>query len=141
MPARFKIFPEQHLIFTRYYDTVVIDDYVNVVEGVIAHPDFDIHYTHLIDLTHLKKIKRDYLKVMMVQARLADLVVRSRSDILNVVIAPTPVALSAANMALKSWDRLDTKIVGRIVTNYNEAASLLACQNNKLLSLRDEILL
>ncbi len=139
MPASFRIFPDHHLIFTRYYGKVVIDEYIDTVEGVIAHLDFNIHQKHLIDLTDLTKLKREYVKVLLVQARLTDLVARSRSDILNVVIAPTPVAKDAAKMALRSWDNLETKIIGRIVNTLPEAATLLGIEDDHLRALRDEI--
>jgi hypothetical protein len=139
LPAHFRIYPEHHLVFSRYSGTVVIDEYISTVEGIAAHPDFNIHYKHLIDLGAMTKIKREYLKVMRIQARIAELVTRSRTDIMNVVIAPTPVALDAANMALRSWERLDTKVVGRIVTDMSRAAVLLGLPHDTLLALQREI--
>lgn len=139
LPANFRISPEHHLIFSRYFGTVVIEDYIDIVEGVISHPDFDIHQKHLIDLTHLEKLKRNYLKMMMIQARLADLVAQSRSDILHVIVAPNPVAIDAAKTVLKSWDRLETKVIGRVVRNLDEAATLLGLSEKQIYSLKDEI--
>jgi len=128
----FRILPEYNLVYARYSDTVTIDDYLAVVEGVCGHPDFHVQFKHLIDLTHLKKIKREYVKVMLAQARIADLVANSTSDILSVVVAPTPVAMEAASLVVRSWDKLDTPVVRRIVSDMTEAEALLGCRHGIL---------
>ena len=111
---------------------MTIDDYLAVVEGVRDHPDFKVQFKHLIDLTQLTGIKREYIKVMLAQARIAELVAKSASDILSVVVAPTPVAMEAASMVIRSWDKLDTPVVRRIVSNMSEAEALLGCKQGTL---------
>jgi hypothetical protein len=111
---------------------VTIDDYLAVVEGVRNHPDFQVQFKHLIDLTHLTGIKREYVKVMMAQARIAELVAGSTSDILSVVVAPTPIAMEAASLVIRSWDKLDTPVVRRIVSDMSEAEALLGCKQGTL---------
>ncbi len=103
-----------------------------VVEGVRKHPDFQVQFKQLIDLTHLTNIKRDYIKVMLAQARIAELVAKSTSDILSVVVAPTPIAMEAASMVIRSWDKLDTPVVRRIVSDMAEAEALLGCKQGTL---------
>jgi len=128
----FRLLPEHNLVYARYSGTVTIDDYLAVVEGVRKDPDFSLHYKHLIDLTQLTGIKREYVKVMMAQARIAELVANSTSDILSVVVAPTPIAMEAASLVIRSWDKLDTPVVRRIVSNMSEAEALLGCRKGVL---------
>lgn len=130
MASFFRIFPAQNLIYARYSGTVVTDEYLSVVNGVMNHPDFRAEFKHLIDLTDLTEIKLDYVKVMKAQARIADLITQTESDVLSVVVAPTPFAMDAARMVLRSWDGLDTPVVRRIVSNMSEAAFLLGLQKN-----------
>ncbi len=128
----FRLFPEHSLVYVRYSGTVTIDDYLSVVEGVRDHPDFSLDFKHLIDLTRLTNLKREYVKVMMAQARIAELVASSRSDILSVVVAPTPIAMEAASLVIRSWDKLDTPVVRRIVSDMSEAEALLGCRKGTL---------
>ena len=97
----------------------------------MKHPDFRAEFKHLIDLTDLTEIKLDYAKVMKAQARIAGLIANAKSDVLSVVVAPTPVALEAAKMVLRSWDGQDTPVVRRIVSDMSEAGFLLGLQKNK----------
>ena len=135
----FRILPEHSLVYARYSGEVTIDDYLGVVEGVQNHPDFRIEFKHLIDLMDLTEIKLDYVKVMKAQAQIAGLVANATSDILSVVVAPTPIALQAAKMVLRSWDDLDTPVVRRIVSNLTQAAVLLGLPKNTLLDLQKQI--
>jgi len=127
----YQILPEHSLIYASYSDTVVTDEYLRVVNGVMDHPDFRVEFKQLIDLTELKEIRLDYVKVMKAQARMADLIANARCDILSVVVAPTPVALEAAKMVLRSWDGQDTPVVRRIVSDMSKAAILLGFGKNK----------
>ncbi len=135
MPSFFRILPEHSLVYARYNGEVTINDYLSVVEGVRNHPDFRVEYKHLVDLRDLTGIKLEYVKVMKAQARIVDLIADAKSDILSVVVAPTPIALEAAKMVLRSWDNLDTPVVRRIVSNISEAEVLLGCRTGKLADL------
>ena len=139
MASYFRILPEHNLVYARYSDTVTIDDYLAVVEGVRDHPDFQVQFKHLIDLTHLTGIKREYVKVIMAQARIAELVASSTSDILSVVVAPTSIAMEAASLVIRSWDKLDTPVVRRIVSDMSEAEALLGCKQGTLLELLKQL--
>jgi len=135
LPSFFRILPEHSLVYARYNGEVTINDYLSVVEGVRNHPDFRVEYKHLVDLRDLTGIKLEYVKVMKAQARIVDLIADAKSDILSVVVAPTPIALEAAKMVLRSWDNLDTPVVRRIVSNISEAEVLLGCRTGKLADL------
>lgn len=135
MAYSYQFFPEHNLIYVRYSGVVTIDDYLSVIEEVPKHPDFHIESKQLIDLTYLTKIKPNYVKVMMAQARIAEYVAKSTSDILSVVVAPTPVAMEATKMVLRSWDKLDTPVVRRVVSDMTEAELLLGLPKNKLAQL------
>ena len=132
MASYFCVLPEQSLVYARYSGAITIEDYLYVVEGVMKHPDFRIEFKHLIDLMDLTEIKLEYVKVMKAQAQIAGLVANAKSDILSVVVAPTPIALEAAKMVLRSWDSLDTPVIRRIVSNLTEAAVLLGLPKNTL---------
>jgi len=135
----FKIIPQHSLIYVRYSGTVTIGDYASVVEGVAAHPDFSIEHKHLIDLTRLVRVKREYFKVMLMQARIAEWVAKARSEILSVVVAPTPEAMHATKMVLQSWERLDTPVVRRVIPDMEQAASLLGLDQSMLDGILAEI--
>ena len=139
MASYFTVIPQHSLLYVRYSGIVTIDDYASVVEGVAAHPDFSIEHKHLIDLTHLVKIKRDYFKVMLMQARIAEWVAKARSEILSVVVAPTPEAMHATKMVLRSWEHLDTPVVRRVIPDMEQAASLLGLEDATLRTILGEI--
>ena len=139
LPHFFTIIPEHNLIYVRYSGVVTIEDYVRVVEGVTAHPGFSIEHKHLVDLTHLKRVKREYFKIMLMQARIAEWVARARAEILSVMVAPTPEAMATAKMVLRSWERLDTPVVRRVIPAMEQAASLLGLEDATLRRILDDI--
>ncbi len=130
-----RIFPGHDLVYIRYSGMATLDDYIAVVEEYPRHPDFRLGQKHLIDLSHLGGIERDYTRIMALQAKIAEFASRTPSEIMSVVVAPTPVALEATQIVFRSWQDLDTPVVRRVVPSMAEACGLLGIGEEELAGL------
>ncbi len=127
-----RIFPEHDLAYIRYSGMASLDDYISVVEEYPRHPDFRLGQKNLIDLTHLEGIERDYTRIMALQAKIAEYATRAPSEIMSVVVAPTPVAREATQIVFRSWQDLDSPILRRVVPSMEEACDLLGIEEETL---------
>ncbi len=132
MAGYFRIFPEHNLVYVRYSGAASIADYISVVDGYTAHPDFNAHHKNLIDLCSLESFERDYAAVFALQARTAEYAMAAQADILSIMVAPSTIAMEAAQLILRSWEGLDSPVVRRIVPSMDEAATLLGIGNDTL---------
>ena len=125
MPGHFRIFPDQGLAVFRYWGHARLRDYEDVVRRFPEDPEFSLKLKHLVDLSDIVRFERNPLKLMLLQARIAEYTTRARSEILSVVLAPTETGRKAAQMVKASWDRLDSGVVRRVVARIDDAALLL----------------
>lgn len=132
MPGHFAIFPEENLAVFRYWGRGRFIDYERIVAEFPAHPDFSLELKHVVDLRDLQSYQRNPLRLMLLQARIAEHALKARSEILSVIIAPHPVAQKAARIVLASWEKLDTGVVRRIVENSADAADLVGLPPERL---------
>ena len=132
MPSHFRIFPEHGTAVFRYWGRVRLRDYEDVVRRFPEDPDFSLELKHLVDVSELERLERNPLRLMLLQARIAEYTTRARSEILSVVLAPTETGRKAAQMVKASWDRLDSGVVRRVVTRLDDAALLLGIDEEEL---------
>lgn len=139
MAGYFKVFPEHSLVYVRYSGAASIADYLAVVEGYTSHPDYDTHHKNLIDLRTLESFERNYTAALAMQAKIAEYAMKAQSDILSVMVAPSPVALEVTKLVTRSWEGIDTPVVRRIIPSMDEAASLLGLSQETLDSLLAQV--
>ncbi len=125
MPACFRIFPEHGVVVFRYWGDARLSDYEDMIRTFPENPDFSLALKHLVDLGALERFERNPLKLMLLQARIAEHTARAPSEILSVMLAPTEIGRKAARLVKASWDRLDSGVVRRVVSRIDEAALLL----------------
>lgn len=104
MSLTFQIFPRRGMVFVRYEGTALIADSARVFGEYISHPDFAPGQKQLVDLSHVTGFERDFPRLFDLQMRKADVFVRNDYQTLMVYYAPHKVALSLANIVVRSWD-------------------------------------
>ena len=139
MAGFFRIFPEHNLVYVRYSGAASIADYIAVVEGYTSHPDYDPHHKNLVDLRFLEDFERDYTALLALQARIAEFAMTAQADILSVVVAPSPVAMEAATLIMRSWEQIDTPVVRRMIPCMDEAGPLLGIPKETLDGLLEQV--
>jgi len=64
--------------------------------------------------------------------QIAEYATRAPSEIMSVVVAPTPVAREATQIVFRSWQDLDSPILRRVVPSMEEACDLLGIEEETL---------
>jgi hypothetical protein len=127
-----RIYPELDLAWVRYHGDVTDADYRAVVAAYPEHPDFRLGQRMLVDLRDMRSLKFRHLLVIALQARIADYAMRSPNEILQVIVAPSSLAMKATSTVLRSWRGLSTPVVRRVVGELDEAATILGIDEAKL---------
>ena len=120
MPASFQILPQHNLVYVRYSGLMLVEDSLKAFGAYAQHPDARPGQRHLIDLSRITDMERDFARVMQLQAtKGADLAMRE-TETLMVYFANTPVSLKAAALAKNGWSASQGVIA--IVQETEEAA-------------------
>ncbi|MCR9110110.1 hypothetical protein [Marivita sp. XM-24bin2] len=120
MPAQFQILPQQNLVYVRYSGVMLVEDSLKAFGAYAQHPDARPGQRHLIDLSRITDMERDFARIMQLQAtKAADLAMRE-TETLMVYFANTPVSLRAAALAKNGWSASQGVIA--IVQESEEAA-------------------
>lgn len=120
MPASFHILPQHNLVYVRYSGLMLVEDSLKAFGAYARHPDARPGQRHLIDLSRITDMERDFARVMQLQAtKGADLAMRE-AETLMVYFANTPVSLRAAALAKNGWSASQGVIA--IVQETEEAA-------------------
>ncbi|RMD88762.1 MAG: hypothetical protein D6811_13445 [Alphaproteobacteria bacterium] len=120
-----RIEPDLDLAWVRYHGDVTDADYREVVAAYPEHPHFRLGQRMLVDLRDMRSLKFRHLLVIALQARIADHALRSPNEILQVIVAPSSLAMKATSTVLRSWRGLSTPVVRRVVGELDEAATIL----------------
>ncbi len=103
MPASFQILPQHNLVYVRYSGLMLVEDSLKAFGTYAQHPDARPGQRHLIDLSRITDMERDFARVMQLQAaKGADLAMRE-TETLMVYFANTPVSRKAAALAKNGW--------------------------------------
>jgi hypothetical protein len=135
MPAEFHILPDHNLVYVQYSGLMLVEDSLKAFGAYAKHPDARPGQRHLIDLSRITDMERDFARVMQLQAtKGADLAMRE-TETLMVYFANTPASLKAAALAKNGWSASQGVIA--IVQETEEAAlaalGLAAASINALL--------
>jgi hypothetical protein len=114
---------------------MLVEDSLKAFGAYAKHPDARPGQRHLIDLSRITDMERDFARVMQLQAtKGADLAMRE-TETLMVYFANTPASLKAAALAKNGWSASQGVIA--IVQETEEAAlaalGLAAASINALL--------
>ena len=103
MPATFHILPEHNLVYVRYTDMMRVEDSLNAFAAYTRHPDARPGQRHLIDLSRITDMERDFVKIMHLQASKGAELAMREAETLMVYFANTPLSLRCAALAKNGW--------------------------------------
>lgn len=134
MAVSFRILPDRGLVYIRY------DGSLNATEGMVAfrdymaHPDCRPGQKHLVDLSRVTTVERDYAVILQLQATKADHFLGPATETLIVYFAPTPVPRQAAGIILRSWDGVD-HVIARVLDDEAQALAVLGQPERRIADL------
>lgn len=103
MPATFQILPQHNLVYVRYSGMMLVEDSLRAFGAYATHPDARHGQRHLIDLSRITDMERDYARIMQLQALKGATLAMRETETLMVYFANTPLSLMAAAMAKNGW--------------------------------------
>lgn len=124
MPVRFQILPKHGLVYVRYDGFARFEDTNSVFARYASDPEARPGQKHLVDLSRMTGMERDFVKLMEMQAKKADVFMGTGQQTLMVYYAPTPVSLELAHIILRSWEPVDM-VIARIQEEETKALTLL----------------
>ena len=103
MPATFEILTELNLVYVRYTGVMLVDDSLEAFGAYARHPDAHPGQRHLIDLSRITDMERDFTRVMQLQAYKGEELAHRGPDTIMVYLATTPISRRAATLAKNGW--------------------------------------
>ena len=137
MPLTYRILPRRGLVYVRFFGHIRIADSAAALETFANDPEFRFGLRQLIDLTDVTGFDDDYVALMRVHAKKADVFRPTEIETLNVYIAPGEDALRLSRHILKSWDGIPG-MIHRVVRDEAQAMHILGLQHASVGQFMDE---
>ncbi|MEN8658358.1 hypothetical protein [Marivita sp.] len=120
MAVTVQIIPEHNLVYVKYTGQMLVSETAAALTEFAKHPLAGPGLRHLVDLTCLTDIDRDYAKFMELQAAKVETMASHGIETFMVYLANTPVGLHAANLGKNGWTP-ESGVVAIVVENEDHA--------------------
>ena len=124
MPIKADILAERGLIYFKFSGYVTVGEALASMEAITQKPEFRVGMKHFVDFQDVTDYERDYVKVLELQAKVADHVIQDEIQTLLVLLATTPQGREMANINVRSWEGVTT-VVPVIAETEKRALELL----------------
>jgi len=124
-------------VYVRFTGFIHVADSAPALEAFQSDPNFRPGLRQLIDLTEVTGFDKDYLALLKVHAKKADVFRPTEVETLTVYIAPGEDALKLSRLILKSWDGVEG-MVHRVVRDEAEALHILGLPQDTVARFIDE---
>lgn len=121
MPVSYRIFRERGLVYVKYSGHAVVSETMTAFEAYAKDPDCAPGQKQLVDLSEVKGMEANYVEILKLQARKADVFAATGVETLVVYYAPTDVSMSLARLVERSWQDFDAVVP---IIQQNEANAL-----------------
>ena len=111
MAVTFRILPQYGIISVRYVGIAGVQETSRALAALHIHPDFRVHYRHVVDLSQMTGYERDYPAIMALQAKAAEHFLPPDSGPFIVHHAPTPVSQAMARVVMRTWEAVPNSVV------------------------------
>jgi hypothetical protein len=138
MPVAFRILPSRALVLVTYSGVAGLQETIERTAECARHPDFDLRYRHLVDVSRITGYERDFPGFFAMQAKVMESYPPQGQDQIFVFLAPTRQGQEMAQMVRRSWDGLNWAIV-RIVEDEGQALDLLGLREHSISELLAEV--
>lgn len=132
MPVAFRLVPSRNLIVVTFSGLAGLAETLAGAREIAGSPGYRAHMNHLVDLRPIMGWERDFPGFMALQAQLGDIFAWHRSGAIIVGIAPHAAAQEMSGLVLRSWTGVEGMPVLRIVTDEEQALSLLGLRERSL---------
>jgi hypothetical protein len=131
MPVSFRILPQHALVLVTYSGVAGLQETIERTAECARHPDFDLRFRHLVDVSRITGYERDFPGFFAMQAKVMESYPPQGQDQMFIFLAPTRQGQEMAQMVRRSWDGLDWAIV-RVVEDETQAITLLGLREQSI---------
>jgi hypothetical protein len=134
MPVSFRLFPSRNLILFRYAGHIRLTEPAAAVQASAQASGFRPAMRHLVDVSQVTGVDRDWPALLRQQAEIATVMVPQGPEQLVLFYAPTRPGQWMAQMARRSWEGLNIVSV-RVIEDEAEALALLGLPERTIAAL------
>ncbi|MBY4891715.1 hypothetical protein KUL25_02925 [Rhodobacteraceae bacterium N5(2021)] len=138
MPLTYEIFPSRGVVLITYSGRADIDETARVFADFAQHPEAKPGQKHLLDLSRVTDVERDFPRLMALQARKAGELGLPIMPSMLVYYCPTRISRHMADMVYKSWDGLNGPALA-IIEEEAEALALVGCPEASIADLKRRV--
>lgn len=120
MPITVDILSEHNLVYVRYSGVLLVSESVEAFARYATDPRARPGQRHLVDMTRLTDIDRDYPRFMQLQAMKTQTLANQGIETMMVFLATSPIGRQAAKIGMGGWTH-DSGVVP-IMQDSEEAA-------------------
>ncbi|MEQ9694026.1 hypothetical protein [Shimia sp. SDUM112013] len=124
MSVTFHILKDHGLVYVRYDGVVNAADTMQAFAAYAQHPDCRPGQKQLVDLSRATEVEFDFVDLMQMQAKKADVFMAEGAQTLITYVAPTRLGRDVVASILKSWESFST-IVPICVETLSDACDVL----------------
>ncbi|MFA8384031.1 MAG: hypothetical protein ACEPO2_00270 [Pelagibaca sp.] len=103
MPATYQILPSHNLVYVRYSGAMMVADSLKAFGAYASDPAARPGQRHLIDLSRITDMERDFARIMQLQATKGAELAMRETETLMIYFANTPLSLRSAALAKNGW--------------------------------------
>jgi hypothetical protein len=137
MPVSFRILPRFNLIIATYSGFAGLEETIERAAECARHPDFNPAMRHLIDVSRVVEVERDFPRFFAMQGKVMEDFPPIGNDQMFVFYAPTRPGQEMAQMVRKSWDGLDWAVVVAL-EDEAQVLTLLGLPGDSIASLAEQ---
>ena len=89
MPVGFRILPQHALVLVTYSGVAGLQETIERTAECARHPDFDLRFRHLVDVSGITGYERDFPGFFAMQAKVMESYPPQGQDQIFVFLAPT----------------------------------------------------
>ncbi|MEJ6398686.1 hypothetical protein [Yoonia sp. 208BN28-4] len=131
MGASLRILKSRGIAVLRYWDHFTVQQGEDTLAAYHAHPDAAPGQKHLVDFSGVTSFDPEYVGVLALQAKTADIVLPEGFETILVMYAPNPTGLDMAVMVRKSWEHVPA-VIPLIAETKQQAIEYLGQKENDL---------
>ncbi|MHA7868908.1 MAG: hypothetical protein ACX93U_15555 [Salipiger thiooxidans] len=124
MSVTFQILPEHGIVYVRYEGFSRLDDTMRAFDDYARHPQSHPGQKHLVDLSNVTGIESDFIGLMKLQAKKADIFLGTGEQTLIVYYAPSKLSYEMAEFIVRSWEGIGA-VVSLVQQCEEQALTLL----------------
>ena len=121
MSVDFHIMPQYGLVYIRFGPTANVPDSRAMLQSYLSHPDFCFGQSQLVDLSHVRDIKHDFVDFFKLQMFKADVFRDNDVQTMIMYYAPHEKAYEVARLCQNSWNAIPSAVA---IIQEDEAQSL-----------------